>query len=136
MFRSTKLVTDAFAEKELKYDVRETSTSEIVSVAFASNETYYFICHESNNDITVRSSILGNVPENKVDQMLVILNNVNRKMHFVVPYLDEDRDVVLQLDIPHEISDRSVGAVALEALLRIKKAHEDIYPQVMKCIWG
>lgn len=137
MFNSTRLITAALDNMELSYDFNTVSdTREVVSVSFGSRGTCHFFCAEKNNNISVRSDIVATIPEEKAAEALVLLNHFNQEARFVKTCMYDSLNIVLEMDISKYVADDCLGDVALECITRVIKHRDEIYPQLMKLIWG
>ena len=140
MFKATKLIAEAFDAKGLKYNTKENGELSLINVSMnnksGSDEQYYFVSDDEKNDILIRSGTIARIPAEKTDAALELVNSFNTRFRFVRFYLDKDNDVIAQVDVPVETQDADVGKIAIEMLVRLSKMYDDVYPQLMKCIWN
>lgn len=140
MFKATKLIAEALDKADLKYRTDENEKMSLVRVSMnnktSSEEIYYFVSENDNNDVVIRSNPIVSVPPEKMDDMLDIINDCNTRFRYARFFIDKDGDVTIQVDVPTESTDADVGPVAVELLVRLTKIYDDVYPQLMKCVWG
>ena len=140
MFKATKLIAEAFDAKGLKYNTKENGELSLINVSMnnksGSDEQYYFVSDDEKNDILIRSGTIARIPAEKTDAALELVNSFNTRFRFARFYLDKDNDVIAQVDVPVETQDADVGKIAIEMLVRLSKMYDDVYPQLMKCIWN
>jgi hypothetical protein len=140
MFKTAKLITELFEERGMKYTVDEMPDVNIITLECEGDDhvdqAYHFICNEERNDVTVHSDVIANVPEEKEEEMLELLCQLNSELQFAKIWMDGDNDLMLAMDISREVSDEYLGKVAFEAFYRMIKAFEKVYSRVMKCLWS
>jgi hypothetical protein len=77
---------------------------------------------------------LVKVPDNKVDAMLVKLNQLNNQYRFIRFSLDKDNEVQVSHDMP--MATTNPGDIAVEITIRTAKILDDVYPEMMKALWS
>lgn len=132
-------IEQAFREADLKCKtVHIGDQCELIAGISGKGCTYEikFICKDNtdNNDVAVRIFNLIQVPQNKTDQMLMTLNSIQRKYRFMRFTVDSDNEVNVEYDMPNCTTD--VGPIAVELLVRTMQIIDDIYPELMRCLWG
>ena len=138
VYQATKAIAEAMEKKGLKYETNELSSSSNVSVGFrVENGPSYkirFISSDDDNDVSVRVYSLVKVPDNKVDAMLVKLNQLNNQYRFIRFSLDKDNEVQVSHDMP--MATTNPGDIAVEITIRMAKILDDVYPEMMKALWS
>lgn len=102
----------------------------------APGRDFYFFSNDENNDVTIRCEPIATIPEDKILPALRILNDYAVKHRYNGFYLDEQNRLGMQFDLPQSVSDDSVGPIAFEYMLRMLSIIDDIYPDIMKLLWG
>jgi hypothetical protein len=80
------------------------------------------------------SSPIANVPGDKAEKLLRILNKCNAELRWARFYLDEDNDVIADADVVFGSHDS--GFAVAEAVMLAASVIDDAYPDIMKGIWG
>lgn len=138
MFKATREIKNIFDKKGIKYrlvDKDEVSYIEagIRGENFSSLDVCYF-SRDNDNDVSVRVMQICKVPEGKLAQMLIALNDCNNRFRYVKFVMDKDRDINLEYDMPLKNTD--VGEIATELIIRIMKIMEEAYPIFMKALYA
>lgn len=140
MYKAIKLITEELDRAQLKYRAEETEKLSVIRVGMnnkvGGDEVYYFVADNDRNDVVLRSGTIASIPEEKMDEALEIVNNLNNRFRYARFVIDKDRDVVVQADVPTESTDAEVGPIAVELMVRLSKMYDEVYPQLMKCVWG
>lgn len=139
MYKMTRSIHDVLNQKNgLKVFMDETDSSSNAWLQFGvKNGGSYkirFISRDDDNDVAVRVYSLINVDEPRRIKMLPLLNDLNCKYRYVKFVLDKDGDVNLEYDYP--IHCPNPAASAGEIAVRFAKIIDDIYPELMRALWG
>ena len=101
----------------------------------ANNYQIKFISKDGGkNDVALRIFSLVHISASNRPQTLAVLNSFQRKYRFLRFTLDTDDDVKVEYDMPSCTTD--IGGAAVEMMLRTMKMIDDIYPELMRCVWG
>lgn len=101
----------------------------------ANNYQIKFICKDGGkNDVAMRIFSLVHISASNRAQTLALLNSFQIKYRFLRFTLDSDDDVKVEYDMPSCTND--IGGSAVEMLLRTMKMIDEIYPELMRCVWG
>jgi len=140
MFKATKLIAEELTQRNLKFDTIDKEDFSAIRIGVTnktvSNEEYFFCSSDDDNDVDFCSGAIISVPEEKTDAMLKLINEFNAAYRYFCWSLDDDNDLIMKAIFPVETKDADVGPVAVEYLVRASKIHNQIYPKVMKLIWG
>ena len=143
MFHATTLLTECFDTNGVHYQVAssEDSVAEIVEVPcpITGGPTVRarFISTDDDNDVGVRIySLVTSVQEEKRMAVLEACNRLNATYRFITFELDRDNDVCAAFDFPAATSDESLGHSVMEILTRVVGILEDVYPLLMKAMYG
>lgn len=141
IYKATNLIREEMDKEGLKYAVEEFETASAVFAGFAIENgpsvRVQFVSLDNDNDVSIRLlGIVNGVPENKVPEMLVAVNECNCKYRYVKFTLDKDKDINLEYDIPLKTDDGCLGAQACEIFYRIMKIVDACYPAFMRVMWG
>ena len=123
-YKATNLITEAFDEHGIKYDVVERADASIVEAAFAVESgpqvVVHFISRDDDNDVAVRIfGLVCKVPEAKRPAVMEACNTLNGKIRFVKFYLDRENSVNAEMDLPVRVEDSCVGECCFELFVRI-----------------
>lgn len=92
------------------------------------------IIDEDGNSINIKSFNVAKVPENKLADMYACLNALNAEYRWVKFFIDSDNEVTVSGDAIVDAA--TVGEEMFEIILRYIGIIDDIYPRLMKVIWG
>lgn len=138
VYKATKEIADAFDTLDIKYSIREMTSSSAVKVSWdgevAKDQTMYFISSDDDGDVHAENMSMAHVPATKKDQVLSCLNGLNRRFRYVKFSLDDDSDVRVEYDFP--LRNKNIGPIAQEIFLRFMNIIDEAYPEVMKAIWS
>lgn len=73
-------------------------------------------------------------PEEKREQVLAALNRINTNYRWTKFTLHDDGDVNAEIDAI--IDQSTVGRTMVELMLRMVKIIDDVYPDIMRAVWG
>ena len=76
------------------------------------------------------SSDMLNVPEDKMAEALLLLNELNNSYRWVKFCIDEDRDLLVRTDAI--VSEETAGKELLELTLRMSSIIDDAWPKIMR----
>lgn len=131
-------IRQAFDAAKIHYQVQHTSGRYVLTAGVSGKANSYqlkFICKEnSKNDVSMRVFALANYPQDRRKNGYRILNDIQSRYRYIRLTLDKDGDVNLEYDIPE--CSRDIGVIAFEMLLRIMKIVDEIYPEIMRSVWG
>ncbi len=139
MHRAILEIERAFKEADLKCKtVHIGDQCELIAGVSGKGCSYEmkFICKDNtrNNDVAMRIFSLIQVSHDKTDQMLETLNGIQKKYRFLRFTLDADNEVKVEYDMPNCTTD--VGPIAVELLVRTMRIIDDVYPELMRCLWN
>ena len=135
---ATKAIEAAFKAHDVKFNIHEFEDSSAVETGFGFETFSYTIIFFSYNDdmnVHVASELLR-VPEEKRQDILPVLNKINSRGRYFSFSIDEDGDVYAQFDFPINTPIDALGEMAFEIFMRSANIFEDVYPQLMKVVWG
>ena len=129
-----------FDAEGIRYDYYEPTESrnEAIRVGFnAKNKdsiSVILFIDEDGGSINVKSFTVAKVPENKLMDMYVCLNDLNNQYRWVKFYIDSDNEVTVSGDAI--IDAESAGKECLEIVIRYVDIIDDVYPNIMKVLWA
>ncbi|WP_415930076.1 YbjN domain-containing protein [Zhenpiania hominis] len=141
IYKATMLIQQEMDKKELKYYVEEFDDRSILYAGFGIENgpsvRVQFISRDNDNDVAIfLFGLVNGVSEDNMDKMLNAINECNKKYRYLKFYVDDDRNVNVEYDIPIEADDNSVGAEACEIFVRFMQITNECYPMLMKVIWS
>lgn len=129
-----------FDAKEITYDYFEPTESrnEAIRVGFnAKNKdsiSVILIFDEDGNSINVKSFSVAKVPEDKLLDIYVCLNELNNQYRWVKFYVDSDNEVTVSGDAI--LDEDSAGPECFEIVIRYIGIIDEVYPNIMKILWA
>lgn len=140
VYRATQYIANEFTRKDLKFDVRETENSSLVSITCNGDNVkslnVLFISRDNDPDVAVRAFALGTFPAEKRQKGINLANDLNREYRYLKFALDNDGDLNAEFDFPLRCSISEVGDLAMELLSRCLKIVDEAYPKIMQALWG
>ena len=139
MFKATKLISEELDRREINYDIEEGENASMLVVGFAIENgpsvRVGFISADDDNSVAIRIiGLVRNIHDTKLDQVLNVVNNCNKKYRYVKFTLNE-KNMNVEFDMPKFTPDNAVGPVAVEMLVRMMQIVETAYPEIMRAIW-
>lgn len=138
MFKATKLISDKFTERGLKFRVEDGSDRSVLRAGFSgdnfSSIEAVYISTDNDNDVAFRIWRIVRVPEGKRAQLLNAVNEMNRKYRYLKFVLDGDGDINAEFDFP--VKCEMVGDIAVELASRAVNILDEAYPVFMKELWS
>ena len=86
------------------------------------------------DDVAMRVFNLVHINPGNRGNVLATLNGFQRKYRFLRYTIDKDDDVKIEYDL--HTCGADIGKAATEMLLRTMKIVDDIYPELMRQVWG
>ncbi len=129
-----------FTEQGLRYDRIEDFDKPLLALNFGGGDFSYnhvrinvFVDNDAES-IQIVTSPIASVPAEKTAQMLICLNENNRRFRWVHFYLDDDNDLIAESDAIIDIN--TAGPVVAELVGRTASIIDDAYADFMKAIWA
>lgn len=139
MHQSIQEIKNAFDQADLKCKVREVDNQWVLEAGIKGKQCSYDVLYissdEKNNDVAVRIFGLVKYPKEKYSKALIMSNKLQSQYRFFKFTLDtRNGDFDISYDFP--IETQNIGKCAVEMLIRIMKIIDDVYPDIMRSIWG
>lgn len=138
------LAAQSFCDKMNAKDVRythyeaEENRNECIRVSFNGEHgntiSFSFFFDADGTTVDLKVFTIAKVPDAKLMDMYVLLNNLNSEYRWVKFYLDSDNEVTASGDAV--IDPPAAGEELYELMYRYLGIIDDIYPRLMKVIWG
>lgn len=128
-------------EKNISYETFSTSddyeNDNAVQVSYPaeSGEIDLTCFFSENHDVQVRCFSLCNVPNDKIEEMYEVLNELNSKYRWVTFFIDDDNDVNVKGDL-FSVTNNTAGYMCSDFMLRIINIIDDALPDIMKARWS
>lgn len=125
-----------FDQKGIKYqDVRE----DVLRVGYIGEnikqiEVFIIFDSEGGNDVELRTSVLASFKDDKLQQGLVLCNQLNDQYRWIKFVIDDEGDLVVKMDALVDIE--TVGDEVWELVGRTISIVDRGYPTIMKVLWG
>lgn len=122
----------------IKYD--DLSDAQLQRISFGWNTkvisgirvNVYF--DEDGDSIHLSTMLPITIPEEKLAQALVEVNNWNKRLRWIDLYLDDDRTIMGEMDAVIEPS--TAGDEIVELLMRTLSICDDVYPTFARLVWA
>ena len=132
-------VTKAFFESKGLHVKQAGDSGEVLIGGFAmeNREGMMIIMHfdEDDGSAKVITQDLAKIPDNAVEKMYKVINDLNKRFRWIKFYIDDsdntitaEDDAVIQLD--------SCGQEMLRCCIQLAKIADDAYPIIMKAIYS
>ena len=120
--------------KELNYqtDIDKDGNS-VILFPYQGKTTRMFFSGENGKYLSMYL-VFEEVPEEKVTDVILTCNELNKNYKWVTFYVDRDKDVVLHIDAI--LTESTAADVALELLIRMAKLSDEVKPVIMKAIYA
>lgn len=137
--KSTELIRKHFESKGYNgVRVEVEGSVSVVRLHFAGNvapvREYFFFSSDDSNDVSIRSTPIAVVPEEKTSAILKYINNFHLKIRFAKLQLCDNNELQMQADILKSTGDDAVGPIANEYLMRTLNILDLIYPEIMEIL--
>jgi len=126
--------------KTIRYEHFEKTEErrELIKVGFNAKNAevirLYFFFDDNGNSINVKSFSVAKVSESKLGAILTTLNELNSEYRWVKFYVDSEKEVTVSGDAI--ISPETAGEECFEILVRYVDIIDEVYPRIMKALWG
>lgn len=139
VFQATRKLMDHLKDEGLKcraLDLGDSSAVELgVRLKSGTGFMFQFISADEGNDIAFRVFDIVAVPESNFQNVLLLVNELNRDYRYAkFVLIHQKKTVQIEMDIPKNTQD--VGAVSLELLYRGVGILEEAYPRLLKAVNG
>lgn len=127
-------------EKKIKYTYFEATgeQNETIKISTrgknAESISLHFAFGGDGCSVCIFSLGIVRTPEGKLAEMLALLNQLNREYRWGKFYLDKDNDVTCQGDAI--LCEANAAEECFELLVRFISIIDEVYPKLMKVIWG
>ncbi|MBQ6528551.1 MAG: hypothetical protein IJI38_08505 [Clostridia bacterium] len=136
IFPATVHIQEHFKNSNLKSRIVESEKLSFVQVAVSgrhfSSLDIMFMSVSDSNDVTLRTSGIVRVPDDRVQAVLQIINDFHNQFRFLRFRIINERDLIASYEIPQSISLDNLGPVAQEMLVRTTDIIDQCYPLIMK----
>lgn len=138
MYKATREFSQYLTEKEIKYRVEENEERSLVEVQYEGENlpavTVNFYSTDDDNDVVVVTDPILTVPEQKVQEILYLINKLNKSVRFIKIVMDGKRQIVLSADVPQKTA--NVAEVCMEMLARAVRIADEAYLTLCRAIFG
>ena len=140
MLDTARALIKEFEEEGWHYEHEEATEefAETVRIPFSLENNVrvkvIFFFDDNNQTVNIKVFSLCQVKVEKLMDMYVLLNQLNYEYRWVTFYLDQDNEVTLSGDAVVDVA--TAGAELKQLCGRFLSIIEDIYPRLMKVIWG
>lgn len=122
----------------IKYD--DLSDSQMQRISFGWNTkvisgiriTIFF--DDDGDSIHLSTMLPLTIPEDKLAQALVEVNNWNKRLRWIDLYLDDDRTIMGEMDAVIEPS--TAGDEIIELVMRCLSICDDVFPTFARLVWA
>ena len=123
---------------DVKYTDMSDGRREVVKLGWSTkvinglNIFVYF--DDDGNSIHLSTMLPITIPDAKLAQALVEVNNWNKRLRWIDLYLDDDSTIMGEMDAVIEPS--TAGDEVFELVLRTLSICDDVYPTFAKLVWA
>lgn len=136
IYKTTELIKQEMDQYNFKYTVEEKEDMSFLSVAFSiSNGPLVQIIFISDSQGVVLRvyGIVNDIEENKIHEVLRVINECNREYSFL-KFVLEDNDVNMEFDFQHGIDENQIGSEATAIFVYIASVLDEAHCKLMKAI--
>ena len=127
-------------QKGIKYTYFEATPdrNEALKISFSGKNAesigLFFFFDSNGRSVNVKSFDIAKVPEAKLMEAYVLLNELNAAYRWVKYYLSENNTITVSGDAV--LDEASVAGECEEILFRYLNIIDECYPKIMKLIWA
>ena len=135
-----ELVKSHFDAKGVRYDYYERTEerNEAIKVSYrcdnAESVSVILFFDEDGGSLNAKSFSIAKVPEAKLMDTYVLLNELNCEYRWVKFFIDDDNEVTVSGDAI--IDETNAGEECYEIIQHYVGIIDDVYPRIMKVIWA
>lgn len=137
IYKTTELIKREMDQYNFKYMVEEMEDMSVLSVAFVTcNGPHLQINFISDAEGVVLRvyGIVNDIEENKIHEVLRVINECNKEYSFLKFVLDEDNTVNMEFDFQHGIDEKQLGSEAIAIFVYISTVLDEAHYKLMKAI--
>ena len=140
MLDTARALIKAFEEEGWHFEHEEATETraEYVRIPFSTESNVpvkiIFFFDDNNQTVNIKVFSLCQVKVEKLMDMYVLLNQLNYEFRWVTFYLDEDNEVTLSGDAVVDVE--TAGAELKQLCGRFLDIIDQVYPRIMKVVWG
>lgn len=139
MRKATVLIEKALKGAGLKCQAIDLNEFSFVEAGFSGDNCTFklrFISPDDDNDVKAMTEDFAKFPQNKLAAGYELINSLNRKYKYAKFTIDSNGAVSAQFDFPVRTSSETLGDEAIEIAIRFSKIIDDVYPDIMRVIYG
>ena len=103
IYTPTQMIHDALTAQGIRCLIRENEKYSFVQVSYnGENYTHLdinFISNSDQNDVSVRTSGLARVPNNRLAAIREVINECNRRYRYIKLVINDERNVTAEYDM-------------------------------------
>ena len=138
MYQATEKIYEAIKETgKLKVFVDDGDVCDVWLQFTVENGAPYrihFLVSDEDNDVSMRVFSLVKVEEEKRDNVIQVLNNLNVQYRYTKFVCDKDGDVNVEYDYP--LTGSNPAESAEEMVIRFAQIVREAFPQIMRAVWA
>ncbi|MBR1686010.1 MAG: YbjN domain-containing protein [Clostridia bacterium] len=140
IYTPTQMIHDALTAQGIRCLIRENEKYSFVQVSYnGENYTHLdinFISNSDQNDVSVRTSGLARVPNNRLAAIREVINECNRRYRYIKLVINDERNVTAEYDMLLSASSDTLGENAAEVCSRFANIIDKVYPEIMRAIYA
>lgn len=142
MLESYNNIVNTLKEKEIIFNEIEGDRKKIIDLPFGrqlfdnmdkSIDVLIFV-DEDGGSVHVQTEPIVHVPDNRLAQLLVACNTLNKQYRWLKFYIDDENDVMVNIDAV--IDSVTAGDECMELAIRTINIVDSAYPTLMQALWG
>ena len=136
------LIAEAFDRHAIKYRIVNVGEISFIEAGFNIEggpvaQARFFAQNKDSNDVQIRiCGLMQKIAEEKETAILKACNRLNSEMRFFKFYLDRERDLIGEGDLPARISEESVGECCFELFVRAMQILNRCYHYFPEAYYG
>lgn len=128
----------AMSGRGLKFKCGEAGEEPVITLGFGGGRFSYehllvfVVFDEDGTGAQIFTSPVANVPDERADDVIRLLNDLNKRFRWARFYLDGG-SVVASCDIPFD--EQCGGSGCVEAVMHLATVVDKAYPEIMRAVW-
>lgn len=136
-YEMAKTVSDFFEAQGVKHQV-EGNNKEIILTGFAGRKNVgsikFVVIFDNEGTVHFRTLDFVHVPDEGVDKMKGVCNDLNKEYRWAKFTVDEDGDISAEAD--SELDPNTGGETCLKVIAKLAKISDEAYPTLMRALYN
>lgn len=143
MYNILRRIADDLKADGLKYSTDESKDGSLSWIRLGWNgkdgapDFAVLVTAESEKIVKIRVISFYKFKEDKLGEAYILVNKLNGDYRFCKFWIDDDNELSCQDDLPTAVIDAGLaGKYCAEVVRRFASILNDVYPEIMKVVWG